>query len=113
MFLLTDKIEKEEQIEPQAIYKMPENGTKAKAQMTLRGIAPFKIAIEHPEKNQDPRKDMQQVRSGDHIQKGRGHVALGSRCIQARIDQLLKSIELVEHESKTKGQGYSEINASL
>ena len=69
MFPLTDEIEKEEKIDPQSINEMPKNRAQGEAQMIFARIPHIDIPVQTPYQHNDPGKNMQEVRSGDDIQK--------------------------------------------
>ena len=56
---LPDKIEKKEKVDPQGVYKMPENGTQGKAQVVIGRIAARCVPIKDPDQRYDPGKNMQ------------------------------------------------------
>ena len=48
---------------------MPENRTQRKPQMVLNSVLSGHIAIEYPCQNNNPGKNMKQMRPGNHIEK--------------------------------------------
>ena len=59
MFPLTDKIEKEEKIDPERIHKVPENGAESKAEMIFNRVLMLNIPVDHPDQNYDACKNVQ------------------------------------------------------
>ena len=45
MFPLTDKIEKQEKIDPKGVHKVPENGRQAEAQVIFNRVLPLDVLI--------------------------------------------------------------------
>lgn len=101
MFPLTDKIEKEEKIDPERIHKVPENGAESEAEMIFNRVSMLDVLVDHPDQNNDACKNVQKVRPCDDIKKGRGHIALRARRVQTCLDQLVKTIELIKYKGKT------------
>lgn len=59
MFPLTDKIEKEEKIDPERIHKVPENGAESEAEMIFNRVLMLNIPVDHPDQNYDACKNVQ------------------------------------------------------
>ena len=59
MFPLTDKIEKEEKIDPERIHKVPENGSESEAEMIFNRVLMLNIPVDHPDQNYDACKNVQ------------------------------------------------------
>ena len=104
MFPLSDKKEKEEKIDPEGIHKVPENGCQTEAEMVFRGVSFLRVFHKNPNQHHDPCKDVQQVGPRDHIEERGSHIALRTCGVQARLDQLVEAIELVEHKGQPENQ---------
>ena len=108
MFTLTDKKEKEKKIDPERVDKVPENCSQAKAQVVLNRITMLHVFVNDTDQDDYPRKDVQQVRSCDHVQKRRSHIALRTRRVQSCLDELVESVELIEDKGQAQNQGQTQ-----
>ena len=108
MFPLTDKKEKEKKIDPERVDKVPENCSQAQPQVVLNRIAMLHVFVNDTDQDDYPRKDVQQVRPCDHVQKRRSHIALRTRRVQSCFDELVESVELIEDKGQTQNQGQAQ-----
>jgi len=108
MFPLADKEEKEKKIDPERIDKVPENGGKAQTQVVLNRVAMLHVFINDTYQDDYPRKDVQQVRRSDHVQKRRSHIALRTCRVQSCLDELVESVELIEDKGQAQNQGQAQ-----
>lgn len=108
MFPLTDKKEKEKKIDPERVDKVPKYGTESKTQMILNRVAMLQIFVNDTDQDDYPRKDVQQVRPCDHVQKRRSHIALRTRRVQSCLDELVESVELIEDKGQAQNQGQAQ-----
>ena len=67
MLGLSYKIEKEKQVNPQGIHKMPKNSSQSESQMIRRGVFFLHILNEHGEEHNDANKNMKQMGSRNHV----------------------------------------------
>jgi len=104
MLRLSDKIEKQEKIYPESIHKMPENGTQGESQMTGSGVFILHISVQNPYQYENSGKNVDQVSAGYHIQERGCHIALWTRGVQARFDELSETSKLKVHEAKPEEQ---------
>ena len=100
MFPLTDKIEKEEKINPERIHKVPENGAESEAEMIFNRVSMLDVLVDHPDQNNDAYKNVQKERPGDVRKKGRGHIALRACRVQTCFDELVEALDLIEDKGK-------------
>ena len=108
MFPLTDKKEKEKKIDPERVDKVPEDGAQGKAQMIFNRVSLLHVFVNDTDQDDYPRKDVQQVRPCDHVQKRRSHIALRTRRVQSCFDELVESVELIEDKGQTQNQGQAQ-----